>query len=289
MLEGVMGGGTQTDPDTPDDGVRTIDVVSVATPSGITRRVVRDLFRAVEQDGFHHTVAESAGVFGPLLTEAFERWETEPMLAKRVADAFLDKQPDHFGVRQLRAALSSRLGQFVEMLGDAEAMVRLMPEDAASFVWRSLAHISNGNADSGLADVKRAMQLGESVLWSSVVRGLALATAERYVDAIGAFDDALEVDPDFVAALLGRASAYTSLGNVNGAVTDLTQALEFEPENADLLALRGDHHVALEDFGAAERDYDRAMTIAGRTTSIVLRYLLAHSRQRTLPANGPDS
>ena len=94
--------------------------------------------------------------------------------------------------------------------------------------------------------------------------------------------DALEAEPDLVVALLGRASARASLGNTVGAVTDLTRVIELEPENADTLALRGDRNVELQDYRAAERDYERAMEIAGQTPSMVVRYLFALSRSRDL-------
>jgi tetratricopeptide (TPR) repeat protein len=134
--------------------------------------------------------------------------------------------------------------------------------------------------DGCLADLDQAAELGASVLWVNTLRGLALDQADRWTEAIYAFDEVLDRDPDRVVARLGRACARASLGDKTGAVTDLTYVLELERENADCLALRGDYYVELGDYEAARHDYDEAMNIAGQSYSMLVRYATALSRLR---------
>ena len=95
------------------------------------------------------------------------------------------------------------------------------------------------------------------------------------------------MDGDLIVALLGRSFAQATLGNVDGAITDLTQALELEPDNADMIALRGDRYAEMADFESAAADYSSAMDIAGRTPAMLVRYLFVRSQGNgSVPGSG---
>ena len=130
-----------------------------------------------------------------------------------------------------------------------------------------------------LTDLDHAGGLGADAVWVNILRGLALTQAESPTDAIYAFDDVLDGDPDRIVARLGRASARVLLGDISGAITDVGAVLELEPTNADCLALRGDHYLALDEFAAAESDYAAAMRIGGSSVSLLARYATAVSGQ----------
>ena len=280
VIEDVVGGDKQAVAGQQEEPVQTIDVSSVGLPTGIARRASGDLFRAALPGGIASTGTGGSDVCGTALNRALETWETQPKVANDFVDICLANRPDHFDARQFHAALGGRLAQFDEMLADADEWIRLAPKRVISFAWRALALILLGESERSLTDLNRAELLGGFGPWIPALRGLALAIADRHVDAIPAFDEALDVDPDLMVALFGRASARKSLGDVDGALTDLTQTLELEPDNVSALTLRGDYHFEQEEFKAAEQDYDRAMELAGRTTSIVIRYLLAYTRNR---------
>jgi tetratricopeptide (TPR) repeat protein len=180
------------------------------------------------------------------------------------------------------------------MLEDAKELVRLRQAAPGPLVWRGLAHLLLKDSVSSLSDIDRAVELDPEVHqdspWIHALRGLALVQADRPIEANAAFDDALELNRDFAVALLGRASGRAALGNLIGAVDDLTQVLELDPDNVDLLTCRGDHYVELNDFAAAESDYERAMNIAGRSPITVLRYLSARSKRSSMnKSNTPGS
>ena len=42
--------------------------------------------------------------------------------------------------------------------------------------------------------------------------------------------------------------------------------------------------MALQDFAAAEKDFDQAMAIAGRTPMMIMRFMGAYSQQRRNPS-----
>jgi hypothetical protein len=91
---------------------------------------------------------------------------------------------------------------------------------------------------------------------------------------------ALGVQPDLVAARLGRAVAKAALQEYDDAVADVSQVLELEPENADVLALRGSYYVAMGRYQEAADDYNSAMSLGGYSTEMIMSYLAARSRIR---------
>ena len=253
----------------------------VSQPVRIARRAARDFFEAVAPAHWQARLASGkSGDSRTLLDRAIDSWSAKPDFALAFVDAHLDEHPNDYNASQLRAALRGRLGRYNEMLADAEDLAHLRPEEPNAYAWRALAHMLLENSERCLSDINWAVELRLPSPWIDALRGLALAQAERPMEAIAALDDALEREPDLIVALLGRAYGRAALGNVAGAVQDLTHALELEPDNADFLACRGDHYVKLAEFAAAGRDYERAMAIAGRTASMVLRYLSVLARQQ---------
>jgi len=253
----------------------------VGKPMEIARRIVLDFYDAVAvRQG-----PPSARVGGDDVAVHLEQGRalsrTDPEAALAILDSVVTMRPDGFEGRELRAALRGHLGQYDKMLEDAEELVRLQPADANAYAWRGLALLLADRAESGVSDLKQATRLRDPSPWIFALRGLTLAHAQR-PEAIWAFDDALERDRDLVVAHLGRAHGRAALGNFNGAIEDLTDVLEIDPDNANVLALRGDHYVQMRDFAAAEQDYEQAMNIAGRTPSMVVKYLTAASQRHNI-------
>lgn len=76
--------------------------------------------------------------------------------------------------------------------------------------------------------------------------------------AIRDFNHALEINPDYVDALVNRGSAYVLQGKFNDALQDFNHALEFEKKHPEIYNLRGEifllnnmHNEAIRDFTAA--------------------------------------
>ncbi len=81
--------------------------------------------------------------------------------------------------------------------------------------------------------------------------GRASLLGKNYDEAINHFNKALASNPDDVAALIDRAECWSSKGDENRAVGDLTRAIEVEPKNAKARVGRAEFWV--------EREGDRAI------------------------------
>jgi tetratricopeptide (TPR) repeat protein len=79
-----------------------------------------------------------------------------------------------------------------------------------------------------------------------------------YEAAIQAYDEALEENPDYIAAYYNRGSAYIHVGALDSAIADFTQVLQLDPsqlqayrQRALIYARKGDYERAVRDYNAA--------------------------------------
>ena len=70
-------------------------------------------------------------------------------------------------------------------------------------------------------------------------RGIALALAGLYEQAVTEFNKAIELDPEYAMAYNNRGNAYWNKGNFDGAIADYDKAIELDPECAEAYGNRG--------------------------------------------------
>ena len=268
MVEDVIGASQEA-------ATTSVDPSSVVTPFGITRRAANDYYESVMTEGWPGSSQPPPGM-------SLSLWQADPTEAADRVTAYLDGNAEDYDALSYRAALLGRLGRSEAMLEDTERMVALRQDDATSLIWRAMAFLLVGRASESLSDLARVRQLIGASPWVDALSGLAFAVDKRDVDALLAFDDALDLEPELIVGLLGRSYAHAMLGNFNGSVTDLTSVRELQPDDVNVLVVRGDRFVELNEFDAAEQDYLAAMEIAGRDSTITIRYLLARSKRRDL-------
>lgn len=125
--------------------------------------------------------------------------------------------------------------------------------DQDTFILESLGRAIEARSDDAAPRVKRGMYY----LWRTFEYGKALAD----------FDKALELDPDNVTALVGRADVYTGRDSrfydPNKALVDTNKAIELDPKSSDAYRMRGDMpgHPGFSDFGNAIKDYQKAIEL----------------------------
>ena len=92
-------------------------------------------------------------------------------------------------------------------------------------------------------------------------RGIRLIDADKYEEAIQAFNEALSLNPELTGVLFNRAEAYRLKGEFDKARQDLHEALKTNPDEADYLHAMGLVSYEDDDFETAIQWYDSAIAI----------------------------
>lgn len=97
---------------------------------------------------------------------------------------------------------------------------------------------------------------------SAMDRGAIDLREGRHEAAFQRFDDAVKAMPRSAAAWNNRGIARVRLGDLVGALGDLTRAIELAPTDPELYFNRGDIYVALGNHDYAVQDFSRAIDLA---------------------------
>ena len=256
---------------------------AVGTPAAVARRAASELYKSVAPADWPPE-ASSGDDAAAHLNEAVARWKAGDLEdALMLLDTYLGVKPDDFEARQFQTLVYSRLGRYTQMVSNADYLLALRAGAPHGFLWRGLALLLLDKVDRSLEDIRQAAALDGGSEWATALRGLALLQIGRPTEALPYFEEVLNsgaLGSGSVVGRLGRAIARSATGKYAEAVADASDVLRLEPNNADALTIRGDGYLALADFAAAAGDFQQAMTIAGRTTTLSMLYLSAVLQQR---------
>ncbi|HEX8200508.1 MAG TPA: tetratricopeptide repeat protein, partial [Isosphaeraceae bacterium] len=139
----------------------------------------------------------------------------------------------------------------------------LAPDLAGAYRDRARVAIERGEPAAALPDLEEAIrrEAGQprQVAEDQTDRGLILFRAERYGDALAAFDAALVARPELAQAHRLRAEALMELGRDREAVAALDRSLSRGLPDADAYRLRGLLRQALGQAADAVTDFTRAL------------------------------
>lgn len=107
--------------------------------------------------------------------------------------------------------------------------------------------------------IKSEALTGKELAWAFNNRGLAYEQVRRPERALGDYNTALLLDPNYAVGFNNRGNVLASMGDIEGAVADHTRAIELDPEYAHAFYNRGADFEQLGDLEAAVRDYTRAI------------------------------
>ena len=112
-------------------------------------------------------------------------------------------------------------------------------------------------SDSGLKDTLADLQQSETYN----LQGENHLEKNRIKQAVRDFNHALEINPDYVDALVNRGSAYALQNRYNDALKDFNHALEIDRKQAGIYNLRGEIYLLNKMYGQATKDFTAAIIL----------------------------
>ncbi|MGW0806925.1 tetratricopeptide repeat protein [Nonomuraea sp. NPDC002799] len=221
--------------------------------AGREEQALADYTRAVEADpGYPDYYLDRGNLLHRLgrFEEALADYESVMRLSPPFPEAYYNRAELRFAAGDLDGARA-----------DLDHTLELDPEFAAAYVNRSGIHAARGDHARARQDVADGLKLLPREPHLLCVLGQVELAENRYPEARIAFDQALELDPDLVAAWASRAELAFERGDHEGALADLTRALKLE-ETAELLFNRSVVYGAAGLRGRAEEDLLRAAELA---------------------------
>ncbi len=129
-------------------------------------------------------------------------------------------------------------------------------------------------ADQGLlaeaiAAFTKAIQLDPHFALAYLGRGSAYLQTAQYEEALADLDTAVRLDPYLVIARANRSATHLCMGQPDKALADADAALRLDPEQGDLYLGRGLIHFQQQRYDAALADFDAALGRQPRDIAVV--------------------
>ena len=206
--------------------------------------------------------------------EALERVNAQdvsdaPNEADRAA-ASVQKNPQASPIEQAIAAaiLLQRRGNTEGAIEKWRAVANVVDgadnKDLAARAWFSVGYLlqeSNGDLESSIDAYDKAIQLKPDMVAAYNNRGNVNDNLGRYEHAIVDYDEAIRLKPDYAKACYNRGNAKYELGQYEYAVADYDKAIRLKPDYVEAYCNRGVAKKKLDRGGDAIVDYDEAIRL----------------------------
>jgi tetratricopeptide (TPR) repeat protein/RsiW-degrading membrane proteinase PrsW (M82 family) len=140
------------------------------------------------------------------------------------ANAAVRLAPENPAVLVARSKVYEDLHQMDEAIADLDHAIKLKPDDATSFAFRGALLLDKGDFDKADADLDRALSLKPDLAMARAARGYVYLQKFEYERSIAELDAAIKLDPTQPDAYFARARARYYLGDFKPAIADLVQS-----------------------------------------------------------------
>lgn len=132
-----------------------------------------------------------------------------------------------------RAYAYFEIGDLDKAIADYSEAIRLDPKDFTAHAWRGYLQSRKGNLDKAIADYSEAIRVDINLRNGSIYawRGLSYFSKGDIDRAMADYDKAVELVPDYTFTYCCRALARMRLGQVEGALRDLSRTDEINPRD----------------------------------------------------------
>jgi tetratricopeptide (TPR) repeat protein len=161
----------------------------------------------------------------------------------------LKLDPRHWEAAHQSALLLQRVGRIEEALRQFDLCKKLQPDNASALQGRAQILRLLKRFDEALLDSQRSFALDPgSAIACNNTGDILEKFPDRQEDALGWFDRALALRPDYFLALKNKAWVLTQLRRFDEAIAIYRRLLVLEPDNAEMAMSLGHIHLLTGDF-----------------------------------------
>ena len=174
------------------------------------------------------------------------------------SDAIAQSKPEDF-LKRLWQKYAQH--QYAVVLKETDWLLQRQPKNTEAICLKGLAYAQMGRSQQAVEEFAIALQLApedNTVRFYRAQMRLALSDDAGAVEDLSALIETVGPEARF---LTQRAIAYQSLGELQKALADYTQALGIETKNADLYEKRAEVQQKIGDRDESLQDYQRAATL----------------------------
>lgn len=139
---------------------------------------------------------------------------------------------DYCQAQFLRAEILKGMGQWKEVLEDANLLVKADKENVDYMLLQAEALAILGETDEAIEKYKEIQSLNPFCDEAILKLGAIYEQTSQWDKALLLYNEAIELRPDFAAAYKARGGVKNHLKDVNGAAEDLKKSLILAPEKA---------------------------------------------------------
>ncbi len=140
---------------------------------------------------------------------------------------------DFTEARLMRAEALTKMHQYKEAMEDIEAILTQNDEDESALLLRGKIKEANGDADGAEADYTHVTELNPFNEQGFLYLGQLYIGQKKLTEAIALFDEAIDLNPNFVQAYHERGRAKLLNGDKEGATEDMKKELELNPKESE--------------------------------------------------------
>lgn len=144
-----------------------------------------------------------------------------------------------------------------DKLSACNELIRLRPSDADAYIDRGLIELEGGALDKAVADFTRAHELDPKSPWPLANRGLAFAWMKNQREAEEDFKAVRSIDSANPVMLRGEAILRMNAGDMEGAMSRLTESMVRDPDNLWALRTRAEIYWDLGEHEKSRQDDHR--------------------------------
>ena len=173
----------------------------------------------------------------------------------------LELEPDNAsGVQKISQVLINQ-GNYTAAESILTSHLEQFPENADAHVLLIESYILQQRWNDALAATRELEKQDQQLARGIYLRGRVLYASEKYLAAIAAFEEVLQLEPSAVEALSYLVNTMLVTGEVSGAEAYLLKHIEAYPQQVHPLELQGSVYLSSGDFDAAIESYRAALLI----------------------------